>query len=218
MIFGVGDERDKYNGSHNNITFYKFQTFRDIVWNHIIPKPVLEFIEFYISGNDKNILIELEKKKEYDRNILIKIHYNIGTIYEIYYPVGNIDLKAYSYQIGTSFTRDGSHARPLTQIDRKRIESIVYSSKDLIQESIFKKIPQQPQKVIRDIVQLFNPYRLEFVLGRDDAEFLDVEDNDMLEIKINTIFKGENQIDVDNVYFNKRVRNVKINKGVVRIP
>jgi predicted HTH transcriptional regulator len=121
IIIGVGETNEFYNGIHKNIEFKNYQTSIQIINEYIDPKFNIDFIEFYISGDEKEILIKESRFVGYDRNIMIKIRYEPGTIYEIKKEIGNIKLGVSFYYPGLSFTRDLSYTRWLLQHDRERI-------------------------------------------------------------------------------------------------
>ncbi len=135
ILIGVGEKHEVYNGIHNNIDFDKFQTLNQLLDEFISPKLVLDYYIYHISGEKRNISIENTPKSGYDRNILLIINYDPGKVYEIKKKIGAPGLGLCEYYIGTSFTRDKSHTRNLTQQDRvKIIESVYEMDNDYILE------------------------------------------------------------------------------------
>ncbi len=124
IIIGIGEKEDLYNGTHRNIEYKDYNTLISLTNGYIAPKVIMNFIVFYISGDEKNIKISEVKKKEYHRNLIIKLSYKIGTVYEIYKKYGNPNEGVEHYYEGTSFTRDDSFTRRLLQEDRERITGL----------------------------------------------------------------------------------------------
>lgn len=124
IIVGVQEKDDKYIGIYQNINFIKFQSLIDLINEYITPKIVIEFVEYYISGNQEHILLEKEKKEGYNRNIFIRLKYKKGTYYELNRKFGNPEKGVPYYYEGTSFTRDGSHTRRIRKEDIFKIEKI----------------------------------------------------------------------------------------------
>lgn len=152
ILIGVGEKNERYNGTHRNIEFIQYETLIHLINEYITPKLNIEFEEYYISGDKLNKLISNIKKEGYDRNILIKLTYEIGTVYEIKKKVGNPNVNVPYYYEGTSFTRDDSYTRMLTQEDRERIMSLFEEKlideyeienyeEDFISEDTIEKIP-----------------------------------------------------------------------------
>lgn len=121
LLIGIDEKREKYNGKHRNIEFDNKQLLIQLINEFITPYIDIETIGFYISGNQNTIELSLEKRDGYDRCLLIKLGYQIGNVYEIKKKIGNPTLGIPFYHVGTSFTRDGSHTRGITQEDRERI-------------------------------------------------------------------------------------------------
>lgn len=95
---------------------------RDLIKANISPPSIhFDFIEFFISGNAKNVLISNSKKVGYDRNILLKINYEPGVVYEIKKDFGNPQMGVPFYTKGTSFYRDGSYTHLMSEDIRKLI-------------------------------------------------------------------------------------------------
>ncbi len=126
ILIGVGEKNDIYDGTHRNIDFDSFQTLNQLLNEFITPKMVLDYHIYYISGDKNDILIENAPKPYYDRNLLLLINHEPGKVYEIKKKIGAPTLGICEYSIGTSFTRDKSHSRNLTQQDREKIIKSVY--------------------------------------------------------------------------------------------
>lgn len=121
LIIGVNETDEKFNGEHRNIVFKNTQTCIQLINNYIAPIPTIKFVEYFISGNLKDITLRKNIAEGYDRNLLIKIFYEIGTVYEIKKPIGNPNVSKSYLPKGISFTRMDSHTRGLTQDDRQLI-------------------------------------------------------------------------------------------------
>lgn len=121
LIIGVGETNETYNGIHKNTEFNEYQTIIQIINEYINPKFNIAFREFFIAGDNKKILIKEKSTSGYDRNLLMKINYETGIVYEIKKDIGNIELKVPIYYPGLSFTRDISYIRLILQEDRERI-------------------------------------------------------------------------------------------------
>lgn len=121
IIIGVGEKNGRYNGTHRNIEFVQYETLIQLINEHITPKMNTKFEEYYIYGGKANMIISKSKKEGYDRNFIIILTYVIGTVYEIKKEIGNPNINVSYYHEGTSFTRDDSHIRRLTQEDREQI-------------------------------------------------------------------------------------------------
>lgn len=126
ILIGVGEKKEKYDATHANIDFDRFQTLNQLLDKFISPKLVIDYHIYYISGDKSNILIENTPKHDYDRNILLIIDHDLGKVYEIKKKFGAPELGLCEYYIGTSFTRDKSHVRNLTQQDREKIRESEY--------------------------------------------------------------------------------------------
>ncbi|GAH41640.1 unnamed protein product, partial [marine sediment metagenome] len=83
--------------------------------------PTIKFVEYFISGNLEDIKLRKNPAVGYNRNLLIKIFYEIGTVYEVKQPIGNPNMSRYYLPKNISFTRMDSHTRELTQEDRQLI-------------------------------------------------------------------------------------------------
>ncbi len=121
LIIGVDETDEKFNGEHKNILFKNIQAYIQLINNHINPIPTIKFVEYFISGNSKDISLRKNIAEGYDRNLLIKIFYEIGTVYEIKKPVGKPNVSKSYLPENISFTRMESHTRKLTQDDRQLI-------------------------------------------------------------------------------------------------
>ncbi len=121
LIIGIGETNEIYNGIHKNTEFNDYQTIIQIINEYINPKFNIVFREFFIAGDNKKILIKEKPTSGYDRNLLMKINYETGIVYEIKKDIGNIELKVPIYYSGLSFTRDISYIRLILQEDRERI-------------------------------------------------------------------------------------------------
>lgn len=121
LLIGLGEKDEIYDGNHYNIEFNNFQTLNQLLDEFITPKLLAETQIYYISGNRSKILLEQTPKPNLNRNILIKIKHNPEIIYEIKKKIGAPNLGICEYFVGTSFTRDESHTRNLTQEDREKI-------------------------------------------------------------------------------------------------
>lgn len=121
LLIGIGEKNEKYNGKHNNIEFNNKQLLIQLINEFITPHVDIHTLEFFISGNQNLFELSKEKQDDYDRCLLLKLHYQRGKVYEIKKDIGNPSLGIPYYPIGTSFTRDGSHTRGITQEDREMI-------------------------------------------------------------------------------------------------
>jgi len=174
IIIGIDEENQKYNGVHQNINFTNYQTLIYLVNEYISPKLEIEFVEFYISGNESNILISKGMKQGYDRILVIKLSYEIGTVYEIKKEIGNPIIKIEYYRKGTSFTRDGSHTRYITQEDREKLMNLAkklipydYETEDFEEENISTQEliekspePQIDKKLIKKYITMLKTKEL----------------------------------------------------------
>lgn len=121
LLIGIDEKKEKYNGKHSNIEFDDKQLLNQLTNEFITPHFDIKTTEFYISGNQNNIELSLEKQDDYDRCLLLELEYQIGTVYEIKKKIGNPAINVSFNYVGTSFTRDGSYTRNITQEDRERI-------------------------------------------------------------------------------------------------
>ena len=121
LIIGVNETGENFNGSHENIEFKNTQTCLQLINNYITPIPTIKFVEYYISGNLEDFKIRKNSASRYNRNLLIKIFYEIGTVYEVKQPIGTPNMSRNYLPKNISFTRMDSHTRELTQEDRQFI-------------------------------------------------------------------------------------------------
>jgi len=165
IIIGVDETNQKYNGTHQNIEFTNYQILIQLINDHITPKLSIEFEEYYISEDQNNILISNKKEQGFDRNLIIKLYYEIGIVYEIKRKIGNPNLKVKYYNEGTSFTRDGSHTRRMNQEDRKKIMRLsvrhkfnVYEIEDYEEEEILRQELIEKTPELKIDIELINKY------------------------------------------------------------
>lgn len=121
LIIGVDETDEKFNGIHKNIAFKNTQMCLQLIRNYIKPIPNIKFVEYFISGNLKDIKIRKNPMFGYNRNLLIKIYYEIGTVYEVKQQIGTPNMSRIYLPKNISFTRMDSHTRELTQEDRQLI-------------------------------------------------------------------------------------------------
>ncbi len=131
IVIGVGEENEKYNGNHRNIDFTDEGSLIKLKNEFIGPKFKIEVEEYYIFGDQDNILIRVDNSVGFDRNIIIKLLYEVGVIYELKKDCGNSTFNVEYYRKGTSFTRDGSIAIRMMQEDRNKILDINNIQKNL---------------------------------------------------------------------------------------
>lgn len=126
LLFGVAETNGKYNGHHHKIEFNDIKILKDLINANLSPELInIDLEEFFISGDDKKILILKDKRYRYDRNIILKIRYDPGIDYEFKKEYGNPHLGVPYYTKGTSFYRDGSHTRPMTREIREKIRNLL---------------------------------------------------------------------------------------------
>jgi len=126
LLIGVAESRGKYNGVHQNITFNDIKILKDLIRANLKPDTLtIELNVFYISGDATRIFISDEKKKMYNRNIILKIEYTPGIVYEFKRNFGNPQIGVPYYTEGTSFYRDGSYTRPMTEEIRVKIRELL---------------------------------------------------------------------------------------------
>jgi len=119
LIIGIGDTESKYNGYHNNVELLDQdrRTIFQLISNHIEPRPEIDIIEFFISGDIMNIKVSFEEHIDYDKALIFHIKHQIGEVYEI-----KKDL--YELKASQSFTRIDSNNEILYNKDRKKIENM----------------------------------------------------------------------------------------------
>jgi len=128
-LIGVAESSGKYNGVHQNINFNDIKILKDLIKANLKPDTLsIELEVFFISGDDTMILISEEKKKMYDRIILLNISYTSGIVYEFKRDFGNPQIGVPYYTEGTSFYRDGSYTRSMTEEIRMKIRELVTSN------------------------------------------------------------------------------------------
>ncbi len=147
LLIGIVEKKEKYNGKHRNIEFDNKQSLIQLINEFITPHIDIETIEFYISGNQNTIELSLEKRDGYDRCLLIKLDYQIGNVYEIKKKIGNPTLGIPFYHVGTSFTRDGSHTRGITQEDRERILKLSIQNRNDYDYEYFEEDESSPRYI-----------------------------------------------------------------------
>ena len=131
IVIGVGEENEKYNGDHRNIDFTDEGSLIKLKNEFIGPKFKIEVEEYYIFGDQDNFLIRVDNSVGFDRNIIIKLLYEVGVIYELKKECGNPAFNVEYYRKGTSFTRDGSIGIRMMQEDRNKILDINNIQKNL---------------------------------------------------------------------------------------
>jgi len=123
LIIGVDEVDEKYNGRHKNINFKDTQIIIQLVQEYIAPSFTIKFEEYFLSGDENNILLSDQQLPNYDRILLIKLIWDLGTVYEIKKEYG--DSQIGFLRVGDSFTRDGSHKRRIMETDRIKIRELV---------------------------------------------------------------------------------------------
>lgn len=129
LLIGVSEENERYDGNHRNIDFTDNATLLRLINENIKPNLNVEIDDYYISGDNNNILIKSYKETGYERNIIIILSNDIGAVYEIKKRFGNPYLGVEYYYEGSSFTRDGSHTRRMIETDRVKIRNLLFSKK-----------------------------------------------------------------------------------------
>ncbi len=138
LLIGIDEKKEKYNGKHNNIEFNDNQLLIQLINEFITPHVDIDTTEFYISGNQNKIGLSLGKLDDYDRCLLLKLRHQRGKVYEIKKNIGNPTLGIPYYLIGTSFTRDGSHTRGITQEDREMILKLSTQNRSSNEYEVFE--------------------------------------------------------------------------------
>lgn len=87
----------------------------------ITPRLALEINEYFIFSENEETIITTSKTENSDRILTLTFFYKMGTVYELKKSIGKPTLKVDYYHEGTSFIRDGSHTRRITQQDRELI-------------------------------------------------------------------------------------------------
>ncbi len=129
LLIGVAESNGRYNGFHQNINFNDIGILKELIRANIKPDTLtIDLEEFFISGGATNILILEEKRNGYDRNIILKIDYTPGIVYEFKKNFGNPQLGVPYYTEGSSFYRDGSYSRLMNEEIRMKIRGVLAKS------------------------------------------------------------------------------------------
>ncbi len=203
IIIGVEEENGKYNGKHNYIEFDNSQLLIQLKNELIIPHFDINQTEFYLSSKTDEFDLSLERINNYDRCLLLTLVYQKGTVYELKKKIGNTSIDIPYYYKGTSFTRDGSHTRRITQEDRERI--LKHYNKR-VEEKINE---YKTGKYLFDLIQELLEY-LESKQYWDNKERKDEKINTKILSLIDNIedlrkYFGINIINEERGYYNKKI-------------
>ena len=122
LIIGLDENNGIYNGNHMHIDFNDFLTLTHIIQTYISPSLTAEFEEYFIMGDENNILLSKSPVSNFDRIIMIIFTRKISDVYEIKKEYGN--KRVGLLRVGESYTRDGSSKRRITESDRIIIRSL----------------------------------------------------------------------------------------------
>ncbi len=215
LIIGVDETNEKYNGKHKNINFIKNQTVIQLAQEYIEPSLIIEFKDFYLSGDRDNILISNKYDQNYDRILILILKRQKGIVYEFKKEIGN-RYKGFE-RIGASYTRDGSHKRRIKESERRQIReyTVVDLNVKFIENPINKKFKTIYEEKILDnklsyvkkgLVSDFNKFNsnqnLDEITFIADVDYYITKLKDYI-IRRNRYFKELNKI----IYFGIRIKN-----------
>lgn len=131
LIIGVEEKLGKFTGNHKNVEFSDYQLVRQLIKVYIQPLIEIKIEEYFLLNIDSGIQISTDFLQNSNRIILIIFYFELGIVYELKKRIGNPSLNIGFFNEGTSFIRDGSHTRRMTQQDRRKIMSLRYEIYDI---------------------------------------------------------------------------------------